>query len=293
MFRRRKQKSDDDQVSDHGDENIPPPTGSDSNDNDEPPQNEDGELPQVDSPIESKGFLRGLFAKGQPKRDPLDPPPECFSRPAQLPQGPLPFTTFEVACNGRLLDAGWPQTYPSDILPAHDIQEPEWIRFLEDLALTACLTPRNRIVSHVIPMAMGVGLYGILISNAIRRIMKRGKANGVASVVDIWNGCYFQLRGVKVTLMRREKTLSGLEASEESSSSSSSDSSSDEDSTNQDESWRARRERKRQEKEKRKEQEKQKEEQQEEQQKEDQQEGKERTSPYYLVVESQPIDSQP
>lgn len=304
MFRRRKQNSED-QAAEPGDENVPPSTGSDSNDNNDTPKGEDDKSPQDGSPTESKGFFRGMF-KGEKKRDPLTPPPECFSRPAQLPaEGPLPFNSFEVSCNGRLLDAGWALEYLADVLPEHDIQESEWVRFLEDLALTARLKPRDRIVSHVIPMAMGAGLYGILISNAVKRIIKRGKANGVASVVDIWNGCYFQLRGVKVTLMREDKTLSGLSADDDSSSSP--DSSSDEDEENKDESRKERRERKKREKEERKERERlQKEqkdqeeqrkkelEEQQEKERQEQQEGEEqeedkRPSPYYLVIEFQPI----
>lgn len=307
MFRRRKENSED-EAAEHGDENIFPSTGSKSNDNNDTPNEEDYRSPQDGSPTESKGFFRSMF-KGERKRDPLNPPPECFSRPAQLPpQGPLPFNSFKFSCKGRLLDAGWDFEYP-DVLPAHDIQQLEWTRFFDDLTLTACLKPRNRIVSHVIPMAIGAGLYGILISNAIRRLMKRGKANRVASIVDIWNGCFFQPRGVKVTLMREDKTLSGLDADEDSSSSS--NSSSDEDEETKGESRKEIRERKKREKEEVREQkrlekeqkdqgkqlqkeveEKKEKDQQEQQQGEEQEESK-RTSPYFLVVEFYPIFSQP
>ncbi|KAI8582684.1 hypothetical protein K450DRAFT_226416 [Umbelopsis ramanniana AG] len=279
MFGFRKHKSDD-QASDHGSEVATLPTGSDSNENQDIPQEEDNQSPPEGSPTESKGFFRGLFSKGQRKRDPLDPPPECFSRPLDLPQEQMPFPAFEISCNGRLLDAGWPVEYPGEVLIAHDIQESEWTRFLEDLSLTARLKPRDRIVSHVIPMTLGVGLYGILISNAIRRIMKRGKANGVASVVDIWNACYFQIRGVKVTLMRGEKILSGLEVDDDDSSQSSSDSSSHKGSDNNDESKKDSQE------------EQQKKEEDEEEEEEEEEDDKKRASPYYLLIEFQPIDPQ-
>ncbi|KAI9290298.1 hypothetical protein BC943DRAFT_313690 [Umbelopsis sp. AD052] len=255
MFGFRKKKSED-QGSDHGDENAP--TESESNDNQDPQQEEDSE--------KKKGFFSRF--KGMKKRDPLNPPPECFSRPLQLPQGQMPFPTFEVSCKGRLLDFGWAEEYPGDVLAAHDIQEPEWTRFLEDLAITASLKPRDRIVSHAIPMAMGVGLYGILICNAVKRIMRRGKANGVASVVDIWNACYFQVREVKVTLMHGDKALSGAEAEDEDSS----DSSSDED--NDDENK------------------KESQDQEEKKEGDEDDENNDRASPYYLVIEFQPIDPQ-
>ncbi|CAO3681264.1 unnamed protein product [Umbelopsis ramanniana] len=191
----------------------------------------------------STGFMDGLFGKSKPKRKPLDPPPPCLSRPPQFFQRPLPFATFKVPCKGSHLDSGFPLMYPGHVFHGHDIQELEWVRFLEDLAISASLGSGEKVKSHVLPMALGAGAAGLLISKAMQRRMKSGKANQVGSLVDIWNCYYFHHRGVNVTLMHGDKILSGLQArdstleqdcssscSSDSSSSSSSSSSSDEDS---------------------------------------------------------------
>ncbi|KAH8553270.1 hypothetical protein BGW37DRAFT_422468 [Umbelopsis sp. PMI_123] len=157
---------------------------------------------------------------------PLNPPPQCLSRPPQFFQPLPPFAPVKIPCNGSHLDSGFPLMYPGHALFGHDVQEVEWIRFLEDLAISGRLDTGEKIRSEVFPLAIGAGLAGILISQATRRRMKDGKANQVGSLVDIWNGYYFHPRGVNVILMHGNMPLSGLDVY-------SSDSSSDEYSNHQ------------------------------------------------------------
>jgi Domain of unknown function (DUF4646) len=289
-----------------------------------PPAQHYGGSPQGGSPYQrsSAGLLDGLFGKSKPKRKPLDPPPPCLSRPPQFFQRPLPFAVIKIPCNGSHLDSGFPLMYPGHALHGHDIQEMEWIRFLEDLAISGGLESGEKVKSHVLPLAVGAGPAGILISRAMQRRMKSGKANQVGSLVDIWNGYYFHLRGVNVTLAHGVKVLSGLKASEhiqDSSSSSSSDSScsSDEDELHhfptqyqqqhniddrkttrrdrkmqRDEERSLRREDKRerrdQKREERRDRQKQKKEERRDR-KQQRKESKKQGVPYYLVVESRPM----
>ncbi|KAI9287467.1 hypothetical protein BC943DRAFT_335894 [Umbelopsis sp. AD052] len=202
-----------------------------------PPPQQYGGSPQVGRPYEtsSAGFMGG---KSKSNRKPLDPPPPCLSRPPQFFQRPLHFAAIKIPCTGSHLDSGFPLMYPGHVLHGHDVQELEWIRFLEDLSISGSLESGEKVKSHILPMALGAGASGILISRAMQRRMKSGKANQVGSLVDIWNCYYFHLRGVNVTLMHGDRPLSGLQAPEvlkdnsscSSSESSSSSSSSDEES---------------------------------------------------------------
>ncbi|KAI8576702.1 hypothetical protein K450DRAFT_283248 [Umbelopsis ramanniana AG] len=255
----------------------------------------------------SGGFQGGMFGTSKLKRKPLDPPPPCLSRPPQFFQRPLPFAAFRIPCSGSHLDSGFPLMYPGHVLHGHDIQELEWIRFLEDLGISGRLESGEKVKSHILPMAFGVGAAGILISRAMQRRMKNGKANQVGSLVDIWNGYYFHLRGVNVTLMHGDKALSGLQASEltkDSSSSCSSDSSSDEESLRhspsqyQQQHTDRRQERKIQREEKRERRDQRREEKRERRdlkreerraRKQERKEGKRKDIPYYLIVESRPM----
>ncbi|GAB5593363.1 hypothetical protein Unana1_08263 [Umbelopsis nana] len=172
------------------------------------------------------GLLGGLFSNSGSMRNPLDPPAECLSRPPRFHQQPAPFAPMQIPCNGKHLDAGFPLAYPANILYTHDVPEPDWVRFVEDLAISGRLNGGEKLRAGVLPMVMGAGAgAGFLISRGIQRRMKSGKANQVGSLVDIWNGMYFNPRGINITLIHGSRAISGLNVQD--CSSSSSDSSSD------------------------------------------------------------------
>lgn len=193
------------------------------------------------------GFLKGL--SGSEPSDLLNPPPPSFSR---APRRELPYTPFPpltVLSLGSSLDKGFPALPPPTTVQPHpfamhDVCEEDWVRFVGDIQKAGKLSPMNRIVAGVAPLAMGVGLAGIFISRAIENGMRKRKSAPATQIVDHWNHYFFWPRGMQVDLVHgrrvyteRETLPSDLSragysvgAAKDSSSSSSSSSDSDSDS---------------------------------------------------------------
>ncbi|KIP06957.1 hypothetical protein PHLGIDRAFT_434674 [Phlebiopsis gigantea 11061_1 CR5-6] len=132
--------------------------------------------PRTPSP---SGSSSGFFAKSASLESLLNPPPPAFARApqAQFPYSP-PFAT-------------------------HDVNEEDWTRFLGDLQKIGALSPMNRIVSNVAPLAMGIGfLPGLLVTRAFESRMKTNKAGPASQLVEYWNSHYFHPRMMDVALVQ-------------------------------------------------------------------------------------------
>ncbi|KIP06516.1 hypothetical protein PHLGIDRAFT_118905 [Phlebiopsis gigantea 11061_1 CR5-6] len=125
----------------------------------------------------------------------LNPPPPAFAR---SPQAQLPYTPFAPCVAVSLtagLDGGFPLMPPPGAVPGaphpfatHDVNEEDWTRFLGDLKKIGTLSPTNRIVASVAPLAMGVGFFpGFLITRALEGRMKTKKLGPASQLVDYWN----------------------------------------------------------------------------------------------------------
>ncbi|KAK9768628.1 hypothetical protein K7432_000613 [Basidiobolus ranarum] len=217
-----------------------------------------------------------------------DQPPPCFSRqPPQIPgYAPGPFPPLQVPCKGKNLEDGFPLHYP---IPQHmlarDILEMDWTQFINDISGEGRLTITQRVTAGVLPMTMHVGAAGFFISRAIQRNMLRGNIGKLSAKIEIWNYCFFNPRGVSVTLYQGLRVLSGEKAILKSSDqSSSSNSSSEEDSryagqhlnsrSNRREERQIRRDSRRQEKRERR------------QRRREQKQADRSKEPFYLLVES-------
>lgn len=116
------------------------------------------------SPIPSTSALSKL-APGQSVEKLLDTPPPCFSRP---PPSGLPYAPFEpmsLFCKGRTLDAGFLDIAPPSLAVPHpfmtyDVTEEDWHWFMYTIKISASLSPMNRVVAGVVPLALGLGIYG-------------------------------------------------------------------------------------------------------------------------------------
>ncbi|EIN07893.1 hypothetical protein PUNSTDRAFT_17956, partial [Punctularia strigosozonata HHB-11173 SS5] len=148
----------------------------------------------------------------------LNPPPPSFARTAdsRLPYGPFPY--MALTSKGSHLDAGFPLIAPalSNAAPGqphpfatHDIQEADWTRFLEDIAIAALLKTSQRVVAGLVPLALHVGLAGIFVSLAMERYMKKRKGGVVGELIDIWNSRFFNPRRMDVVLALGETRFSG------------------------------------------------------------------------------------
>ena len=112
--------------------------------------------------MSSMDRLKG-FAPGKSVEQLLTPPPPSFERtpPRNLPYGP-----FELVVHQSLstrLEDGFPAVPPPCAaayhpFSTHDVSEADWRRFLGDVKSAGSLSPMNRIVSQVAPMAMGLSL---------------------------------------------------------------------------------------------------------------------------------------
>ncbi|CAM0136297.1 hypothetical protein VKS41_006898 [Umbelopsis sp. WA50703] len=181
----------------------------------------------------SGGLLGGLLGGGgAPQRDPLNPPPPCFSRPPRFHYQPPPFHRMQIPGNGKSLDEGFPTIYPDHAFNGHDVEASDWVRFVQDLAISGRLDRRQNIKANVTPMFIGGGLaLGMLMTRGIKNKMKAGKDQQVGALVDIWNGYYFNPRAINITLVRGTIPLSGSQAPLDGDSASSSSSSSSSDSS--------------------------------------------------------------
>ena len=125
-------------------------------------------IPPQPSPSGSSSSRVGGFVQGLSGSSPetlLNPPPPSFSRAPQSQFPYTPFPTCVVTTIGKGLDSGFPMLPPpTQVQPhpfmTHDVNEEDWTRFLGDLKKAGTLSPMNRIVAGVAPMAMGVGFIG-------------------------------------------------------------------------------------------------------------------------------------
>ena len=107
------------------------------------------------------------FAPGATPADILNPPPPAFARAPPRTMSYAPFAPCSLLSLSKDLAAGFPPLAPPAATAAqphpfavHDVQEGDWTRFLGDMKRAGALSPMNRIVAGVAPMAMGIGLAG-------------------------------------------------------------------------------------------------------------------------------------
>ncbi|TFK75484.1 hypothetical protein BDN72DRAFT_757251, partial [Pluteus cervinus] len=136
------------------------------------------------------------------------PPPMGLAYPLDFP----PMTHLPI---GRYsLDKGFPALPPTSLVVphpfvTHDINERDWITFLEDVRRTAALSGRERGMALGIPFAMQMGFAAFFVSKYIKRRMRKRKLVDVAQVVDAWNQVFFHPRRLEVVLMRGSERVSG------------------------------------------------------------------------------------
>ncbi|CAE6482203.1 unnamed protein product [Rhizoctonia solani] len=155
----------------------------------------------------SPDLMDQAVAKIKP-RDPLDPPPMCFSR---VVLAPSPETTYQPLPQPLVIHAKPGKKFLDDAfvttgtppLHKHDILAEDWVRLLEDIHIVARLSAGQRITAGILPMTMHVGFTGLFISRAIERGMRRKNVEGVMQLLQIWNERFFK--------PRRELSIPSLE----------------------------------------------------------------------------------
>lgn len=148
-------------------------------------------------------------SKKQPDRDPFNPLPDCFQRKPMFHQYPPHFAPIYIPTFGKYLDDGFPNIFPAGQLASHDVLPEDWSRFLEDLTLIGRFSSGQKMVTKAFPVTSHALFIGRGITYVVENSMKKGKHNKVAVMVDIWNGVYFNIRGVNIALMNGKDRLNG------------------------------------------------------------------------------------
>jgi hypothetical protein len=144
---------------------------------------------------------------------PLDPPPECFSKPTPPRIRSHSFTPFRIPSIDARLAAGFQPLYAPDALGPHGISPDDWLRFLRDLRVAARLAHQG--ISAVAPdrttrapMTLRRGL-GVLSGprsvggGPYDAAFVKTPVEEVNALIDVWQGSAFERRKLKVTLHTR------------------------------------------------------------------------------------------
>ncbi|KAI0309654.1 hypothetical protein OF83DRAFT_1179372 [Amylostereum chailletii] len=107
-------------------------------------------------------------------------PPDGFGRPPNLAQSYTYFETMKIQDMEDFYDNLPPMPL---VLVPHDVYHPDWIRFMEDLALAWA---------------------GKLPANGASR-----RSQMAAELVEVWNNAFFQQRGVEAVLYKGRERRSG------------------------------------------------------------------------------------
>ncbi|KAG2359580.1 hypothetical protein BDR07DRAFT_1336580, partial [Suillus spraguei] len=137
-------------------------------------------------------------------RKPLDPPPNCFSTPSPPRVKSNDFPPFRIPCAGNNLADGFCILYPSGLLEKHGIQQADWIRFLEDLGISARLASQgfSAVGSRLPITALPVrGIFGTRATGAAYDSQfTRSPRDEVQTLITVWNQSAFERRKLRVAL---------------------------------------------------------------------------------------------
>ncbi|KAH7335332.1 hypothetical protein B0J17DRAFT_669669 [Rhizoctonia solani] len=160
----------------------------------------------------SPDLVGQAMAKINP-RDPLDPPPVCFTR---IVPAPSHETTYQALPQPLVIHAKPGKKFLDDAfvttgtpaLHMHDIWAEDWVRLLEDIHIVARLTAGQKITAGILPVTMHVGFSGFFISRAIERGMRNKNVGNVMQLLQIWNERFFKPRHLETILCRGDYRVS-------------------------------------------------------------------------------------
>ncbi|KAL4073613.1 hypothetical protein J3A83DRAFT_2574499 [Scleroderma citrinum] len=136
-------------------------------------------------------------------RNPLDPPPECFSAPSPLRVRSRDFPPFRIPSLSDKLVDGFRVLYPRDLLEKHGITREDWTRFLEDLTIAARLSTQGlSAVGSRVPVKL-LPARGPFITRlpgaAYDAAFQKSPLEEVKALITIWNECAFERRRLRVS----------------------------------------------------------------------------------------------
>jgi len=81
--------------------------------------------------------------------------------------------------------------------------------FLSDCHTVGSLSRSRRILGKAVPVINKIGIYGIVLSKVIQRLVLTKSLNDVVRLVDAWNTAFFLPRRVSVWVRKGRKRISG------------------------------------------------------------------------------------
>jgi len=118
-----------------------------------------------------------------------------------------------LVAHGKTLDKGFPiASPPSNSVPhpfvSHDVNEGDWMSFLNDARMAATLTDKQIWRSHL-PIVSIIPIVNSLSSYGVQKFMKHRNSSKVVVCIDKWNRHFFEARKLKIVLMRGQVKVSG------------------------------------------------------------------------------------
>ncbi|KDQ60002.1 hypothetical protein JAAARDRAFT_67681 [Jaapia argillacea MUCL 33604] len=172
---------------------------------------------------QSRGFcpISYISSCASSSSPPIFTQPPSFSRPAP---SNLPYTAFApitIYTLGKRLGDGFPTTLPPSNEPhpfaSHDIQESDWLTFLNTIKEAGSLSGGEKIVAN--PVVLGIaggltfgvggGITGVIIAKSVHRRMMKKKCLAIGELINIWNQTFFHPRKMEVVLAKGPECLSG------------------------------------------------------------------------------------
>ncbi|KAF9653738.1 hypothetical protein BDM02DRAFT_1673500 [Thelephora ganbajun] len=154
------------------------------------------------------GLERGWFSSS---KNPLDPPPKMFRRPAPGHYAYIKFLPMSVLAVSDKLQDGFalipPVTTPGEQHPfvSHDVTQDDWHKFLKDFQKTAHLSASDRLFQG---MAGGF-MRDKIPSPKIQKRMAQNKLEPIGDYLMAWNHYFFHPRRMSVILAKGSRRFSG------------------------------------------------------------------------------------
>ena len=149
-----------------------------------------------------------------PAHLPLDPPPAFFSTPSPLRIRKRSFEPFSIPSRSRNLVDGFPLLY-APALATHGIAEADWVRFLQDMQVSARLALGGLNIRGERPRALAVGgVVGFLVGGSrgsqYDAAFAKSPLEQVTSLVEVYNQSAWERRKVRVTFRPKVDVDAGL-----------------------------------------------------------------------------------
>ncbi|CCL98040.1 uncharacterized protein FIBRA_00034 [Fibroporia radiculosa] len=161
---------------------------------------------------------RAKLAPGESISLLLDPPPPSFNRSPAPDASYPPFEATALMGISNDLTTCFPLIAPpSTTIPhpffTHDVNEQDWVRFLNDIRAAGLLAPSKSIVANVAPIARHLPpLMGMLATKGIELHLKGKRKGPIGDLISYWNHHFFNPRHLDVVLAQGVISYSGCDS---------------------------------------------------------------------------------